>query len=75
MFAHEAGSNHMSQTLLSYEQLKEKGITLSKMQLWRNERDGKFPRRVTVSAQRIAWVESEIDEFIEARIAARKVRP
>jgi len=59
-------------TLIPYVALAAKGIALSKVQLWRLERAGKFPRRVTVSAQRIAWIESEIDAFVAARIAARR---
>jgi prophage regulatory protein len=62
----------MSQNLLSYESLRAKGITLSKVQLWRNERAGKFPRRVTISHQRVAWVESEIDAWVDSCIAARQ---
>lgn len=55
--------------LLSYGQLRERGITYTKNSLWRLERAGKFPRRV--SGGRVAWVESEIDEYLRARIAAR----
>lgn len=62
----------MSTKLLSYEDLRARGISLSKVQLWRNERGGKFPKRVTISHQRIAWVESEIDAYIAQCIAARR---
>jgi prophage regulatory protein len=62
----------VSQNLIAYEELASKGIDLSKVQLWRNERAGKFPRRVTISHQRVAWVESEIDQWIAQRIAARR---
>lgn len=58
--------------LLPYEALRAKGVVLSKCQLWRLEREGKFPKRVHVSARSIAWPESEIDEYLRARIAARK---
>jgi prophage regulatory protein len=61
----------MSQVLVPYDALKAKGITFSKMHIWRLEKAGKFPVHVQVSAQRIAWVESEIDDWIGARIAAR----
>jgi prophage regulatory protein len=64
----------MSQVLVPYDALKAKGITFSKMHIWRLEKAGKFPVHVQVSAQRIAWVESEIDDWIGARIAARPVR-
>ncbi|TWA91098.1 helix-turn-helix transcriptional regulator [Bradyrhizobium stylosanthis] len=62
----------MSQKLIAYEGLSAKGIVYSKTQLWRLERAGKFPRRVKLSAMRVAWIETEIDEWIAARIAARR---
>ncbi len=62
----------MSQQLIAYEGLSPKGIVYSKVQLWRLERAGKFPRRVKLSPQRVAWIESEIDAWIAARIAARR---
>ncbi len=62
----------MSQTLVPYDGLKAKGITFSKMHIWRLEKARKFPMHVQVSAQRIAWVESEIDQWIDDRIAARE---
>ena len=61
----------MSRKLISYHELKPKGIPLSKPQLWRLERAGKFPKRVPISASRYGYVEQEIDEFVEQRIAAR----
>jgi len=64
----------LSPQLIPYDALKLKGITLSKVQIWRLERDGTFPQRVQVSAARVAWVESEIDQWIEARIASRPAK-
>jgi prophage regulatory protein len=58
--------------LISYDSLKSsKGISLSKVQLWRLERAGKFPRRVSTSPGRHAWVEAEIDAYIAQKIADR----
>ncbi|WP_235884818.1 helix-turn-helix transcriptional regulator [Bradyrhizobium frederickii] len=62
----------VSQQLIAYEGLSPKGIVYSKVQLWRLERAGKFPQRVKLSPQRVAWIESEIDEWIAARISARR---
>ena len=59
-------------SLLPYDALKDKGITLSKCQLWRLEREGKFPARVHVSARSIAWPTNEIDAYIAERAAARE---
>ena len=61
----------MSHVLIPYSGLREKGITLSKCQIWRLMKDGRFPKRVQVSENRIAWVEREIDEWIAERVAAR----
>jgi prophage regulatory protein len=61
--------------LLSYDDLEPlKGINYSKTQLWRLEKDGKFPRRVLLTGHpngRHGWVESEIDAWIRERIAQR----
>ena len=35
------------------------------------EKRGEFPRRVQISARAVGWVESEIDEWVRARIAER----
>ncbi len=62
---------HLS--LIIYADLApKKGITLSKCQIWRLEKAGKFPKHINVSAARIAWIESEIDEYIASRIAAAR---
>ncbi|GLR91312.1 helix-turn-helix transcriptional regulator [Bradyrhizobium iriomotense] len=62
----------MSQTLLSYSDIVKRGVGASKVTLWRWERAGRFPRRVALSSQRVAWVESEIDAWLADRIAARR---
>jgi len=58
--------------LISYEALAARGITLGRCQLWRLEKEGKFPKRVSVSAARYAYVAVEIDDWITARIASRQ---
>jgi len=61
----------MSKILIPYRALKAKGITYSKPHLWRLEKAGKFPKRVPLGPGRYAYVESEIDAYIAALIAAR----
>jgi prophage regulatory protein len=61
----------VSQKLIPYEDLRSKGISLSKVQIWRLERAGKFPLRARISHARVAWVESEIEQWIAARVSAR----
>ena len=63
------GENAMR--LISYDDLRPKGIPYSKVQIWRLERDGRFPKRVSVGPQRYAWIQSEIDQYIAERIRAR----
>jgi len=60
--------------LLSYDELRsQKGIPYSKVHLWRLERQGKFPRRVRLGESRHGWLESEIDDWVLERMAARNV--
>jgi prophage regulatory protein len=63
----------VSQKLLSYKDLKERGVTkLSLLQLSRYEDAGEFPRRIRLSHKSIAWVENEINAWLEERLANRE---
>ncbi|NHK29190.1 AlpA family phage regulatory protein [Parvularcula flava] len=57
--------------LLSYEDLIARGIPYSRVHLWRLSQQGKFPMPVKISTNRNAWVESEINQFIEDKILDR----
>jgi prophage regulatory protein len=58
--------------LLSYEDLKAKGIGYSRVHLWRLVRAGKFPAPVKLAdGYRNTWVEEEVDALVAARMAAR----
>jgi prophage regulatory protein len=63
-------SSPVSVNLLDYDDLNARGIRLGRVQLWRLMRAGQFPRQVKIGS-RNAWVESEINAFIAARIAVR----
>ena len=57
---------------LRFNDLKPmKGISSSRMHLDRLERAGRFPKRVHLGKQTVAWVESEIDAFLAERLAER----
>jgi prophage regulatory protein len=60
----------MGPVLLPFESLRAKGIPLSKIQVWRLEKAGKFPHRIHVSAARVAWLETAVDAYLADRIAA-----
>ena len=57
--------------LLEYRDLRERGIRYSRPHLWRLWNAGRFPKPIKMSSSRNAWLESEIDGWIEARLAAR----
>jgi prophage regulatory protein len=60
---------------LSFDDLKTKGIRWTRMHLDRLEREGRFPKRIHLSKRSVAWVESEVDDFLEARLAERDAKP
>ena len=57
--------------VLNDDGLRAKGIDYSRPQLWRLEKAKKFPKRIRLGLNRIAWVESEIDQYLLDRIAER----
>ena len=46
-------------------------VPYSRSHLWRMEREGTFPRRIKLGANRVAWAADEIQEWITSRIRAR----
>jgi hypothetical protein len=57
--------------LLSPDQLPGKGIILKNDQRKNLEDLGLFPRRVPITHRTHAYVEEEIDTYLESRIGAR----
>ena len=57
--------------LLSREDLRKRGISYSRAQLYRKVKDKTFPLPVRLGENKIAWLSTEIDAWIEAIAAAR----
>jgi prophage regulatory protein len=64
----------MSKRLIPRKALAEKGVDLSLSQLKRKVKDGSFPKPIRIGARRVAWVEAEIDAWIDQRIAERDAK-
>ena len=63
----------MSDRFLNYDQLRaDKGIPWSKVQLWRLEKAGRFPKRVKLGEGTMMWVEGEIDAYKAQLLAERE---
>ena len=54
--------------LLSFPELRERGVLLGRRQVDRLEAEGKFPKRVSVGANRVGWVAAEIDDDFEIAV-------
>jgi prophage regulatory protein len=61
----------MSKKLLSVADLKERGISYCRAQIYRKIKDGSFPRPIHLGENKIAWLESEIDQWIADLAKAR----
>lgn len=42
-------------------------LGVSKSTLWRLEKSGELPKRVTISERIVGWKESDIEEWLESR--------
>jgi prophage regulatory protein len=59
--------------LLTFKQLSsEKGIPYSRDHWRRKSNAGECPRPIAISDRRVAWIESEIDEWLADRAAERR---
>jgi prophage regulatory protein len=56
--------------LLSKKVLREK-VVYSIQHITRLEQEGKFPKRIRLGDNRVAWLESEVDEWIEQKVIER----
>lgn len=59
--------------LYSREHLARLGFTQSNNCLLKAEAEGRFPKRIYLSSQSVAWIRAEVDAHIEALAAAREV--
>lgn len=64
-------TNTTADRLVVFQELSSIGVHFSRMHLRRLEKEGAFPRRVQISAKRVAWLESEIRGWIKARAEKR----
>jgi predicted DNA-binding transcriptional regulator AlpA len=56
--------------MLTFAELKDRGVPHSRTQVWRWIQAGTFPKPVRLG-KRICWPVHEVDEWLRARIAAR----
>jgi len=45
-------------------------VPVSRTTLWRMERAGDFPTRIQISANRIGWLEADVDAWLDERKAS-----
>lgn len=48
-------------------------VGLSKVTIWRMERDNEFPKRKRISPGCVGWLSSEIEEWIGSRPTVGKI--
>lgn len=58
--------------LLSRNDLKALGITVSNSSLLRWEQLDRFPRRIRMAGTTVAWLKAEVDNWLDARAEERK---
>lgn len=60
------------QTLLTWPQLRAI-VNLSRTTVWREIKEKRFPAPVKTSPNRVAWVSTEVEQWLEARRAERSL--
>jgi prophage regulatory protein len=57
--------------VLAFRDLRDKGIPFTRQWIHKLTRRGEFPPPVKIGSKTNAWVESEIDQYLEDRLAKR----
>jgi prophage regulatory protein len=57
----------MTERLLKKAEV-EQITSLSATEIQRREKDGTFPRHLSISPKRVAWIASEIEAWVQAKI-------
>jgi prophage regulatory protein len=60
--------------IVTFRGLAAKGIPYCREQIRRKAKAGEFPSPITLSPKRVAWVESEVDDWLAERIALRDTK-
>lgn len=63
--------NDNHRVLLVREDLQSIGIKVSNSSLLRWEHAGRFPRRIRMAGTSVAWLKSEVDEWLSERASER----
>jgi prophage regulatory protein len=59
---------NMGQRLIRLRELQARLGGVSRTTLWRWERNSDFPTRVQIGPNTVAWIESEIEEWLAGRV-------
>jgi prophage regulatory protein len=69
MFVISGGALKMK--VLAFSELRGKGIPFSRQWIHKLVRRGEFPTPLKIGSKTNAWAESEINEYLENRLAQR----
>ena len=57
--------------LLTRSDLRDLNVTFCNVHLIRLEKEGRFPKRIRLSPYKVAWIESEILDWLNAKAEER----
>jgi len=63
----------MTERFMTMSEVRQR-VALSKTEIYRKIKAGGFPRPVPLGTQKVAFLESEVAEWMEARLRAREER-
>ena len=65
----------MTEQLLKMKEVRER-VSLSRQEIYRRIKTGNFPEQIQLGPGRVAWVGSEVDQWIVEAIArGRRTKP
>lgn len=59
------------QSLMNFPEVSSTTGNLSRTTIWRLERAGQFPKRLSISPGRVAWVREEVEAWVNEQAERR----
>ncbi len=63
----------MSSRLIRIKEVQHR-VAKSRSTIWRDEREGRFPKRIQIGKHSVAWLESDIDQYIQEQAEANQIQ-
>ena len=69
---HNLIANAVTAPIVFYEELKSFGVPFARSHMYVLMREGKFPQAMKLTENKIAWIRTEVEQWVQDKIDAHR---